>query len=486
MTAMPAFESAWIGLLLGVVGLIVLVGTRGTRLRRRLDSHGSGRWAKGRDLNLLQADPSSVAGAVVGWSGHSALRLPDEDNLLLFGVQRSGKTSTVVVPSLLNWPGTAVATSTKEELVSLTGRFRQRRGPVYVLAPMDSDVEWVKQLGLSAVAWNPLSDVTTTGFAAELADVFTSDGKASHSPHWYHSASNLLTGLFLVAHRLEGDLSMVLDFLNSTALPAYAALGKHAGDRAEGILVGFARTPQEEAGSIISTARAALSLWLDDRVAAASSAKSTFPQLAIDELLDAGGTLYLVAPAEDADRCRPFFTALLGSLLRRATAKARTQGGILSPRLLIALDEAANFARVPRLVSYVSTGPGQGIQALLCFHDLAQLRAGYGQDGAATIWNNCRARLLLPGQADLSTLELFSKSMGTETVLYRSRSWSKSGGSSSETRTARALATPDQLRRSDNPVLLFRSAPPARLNFRRWDQVPEWRDLVEAPVTTGA
>jgi type IV secretory pathway TraG/TraD family ATPase VirD4 len=486
MTAMPSFESGWIGLAFGLIGLIVLVATQGAGLWRRPDSHGSGRWARARDLKPLRSDPASVRGAVVGWSGHSALRLPDEDNLLLFGVQRSGKTSTVVVPTLLNWPGTAVATSTKEELVTLTARFRQRRGPVYVLAPVDSDVEWVKELGLTAVAWNPLSDVTTTGFAAELADVFTADGKASHSPHWYHSASNLLTGLFLVANHLEGDLSMVLDFLNSTALPAYAALGKHAGDRAEGILIGFARTPQDEAGSIISTARASLSLWLDDRVAAASSSKSTLPQLALDELLNGGGTLYLVAPAEDAERCRPFFTALLGSLLRRATAKARTQGGILKPRLLIALDEAANFARVPRLVSYVSTGPGQGIQTVLCFHDLAQLRAGYGQDGAATIWNNCRARLLLPGQAELSTLELFSKSMGTETVLYRSRSWSKSGGSSGEARTARALASPDQLRRSENPVLLFRSAPPARLNLRRWDQVPDWRALVEAPVTTGA
>jgi type IV secretory pathway TraG/TraD family ATPase VirD4 len=483
---MPAFESGWVGLLFGLVGMIVLVGTWGARLRQRPDSHGSGRWAKGGDLKMLRSDPASVDGAVVGWSGQSALRLPDEDNLLLFGVQRSGKTSTVVVPTLLNWPGTAVATSTKEELVTLTGRFRQRRGPVYVLAPMDSDLEWVNELGLTAVAWNPLSDVTTTGFAAELADVFTSDGKASHSPHWYHSASNLLTGLFLVANHLEGDLSMVLDFLNSTALPAYAALGKHVGDRAESILIGFARTPQEEAGSIISTARASLSLWLDDRVAAASSSTSALPQLAIDDLLTAGGTLYLVAPAEDAERCRPFFAALIGSLLRRATSRARSQGGVLNPRLLIALDEAANFARVPRLVSYVSTGPGQGIQTVLCFHDLAQLRAGYGQDGAATIWNNCRARLLLPGQADLSTLELFSRSMGTQTVLYRSKSWSKSGGSSGEARTARALATPDQLRMTDNPVLLFRSAPPARLTLRRWDQVPEWRDLVEAPITTGA
>ena len=272
-----------------------------------------------------------MRGAVIGWQGNKVLRLPDEDNLLVFGVQRSGKTSTVVVPSLLSWPGAVVATSTKDELVKLTGRHRAASAPVYVFAPLDSDHGGVSALGLTAVAWNPLSDISTSGLAAELADVFTAEGKASHSPHWYHSAANLLTGLFLVANHLEGDLSMVLDFLNSTALLAYAALGKQVGGRGEGILSGFARTPPEEAGSIISTARAALSLWLDDRVAETTTTSSPLPQLDLESLLASGGTLYLVAPAEDAERCRPVFTALLGSLLRRATARARAGGGVLSP-----------------------------------------------------------------------------------------------------------------------------------------------------------
>src|SRR5205807_2455053 len=140
--------------------------------------------------------------------------------------------------------------------------------------------------------------------------------------------------------------------------------------------------------------------------------------LHLDAMLETGATLYLVAPGEEAERCRVLFSALLASLLRRATARARTQSGVLTPRLLLALDEVANFARIPRLSAYVSTGPGQGIQSLLCFHDLAQLEAAYGAEDARTIWNNCRARLLLPGQADLKTLDYFSRSIGQETVLY--------------------------------------------------------------------
>src|SRR5205814_7956634 len=120
-------------------------------------------------------------------------------------------------------------------------------------------------------------------------------------------------------------------------------------------------------------------------------------------------------------RCRPLFSALLLSLLRLATSKARAQGGVLRPRLLLGLDEAANFARIPRLAAYAASGPGQGIQLLLCFHDLAQIEAGYGAEEARTIWNNCRARVLLPGQGDLRTLQQFSRAIGNETRIYESR-----------------------------------------------------------------
>jgi type IV secretory pathway TraG/TraD family ATPase VirD4 len=242
------------------------------------------------------------------------------------------------------------------------------------------------------------------------------------------------------------------------------------------LLLAHALTPDKEAGSVASTARSSLTLWNDERVASAT--RSGPDSIDLDRLLAESGTLYLVAPAEDAERCRPLFSALLMSLLRRATAKARVQGGVLSPRLLVALDEAANFARIPRLAGYASSGPGQGIQLLLCYHDLAQIEAGYGHDEARTVWNNCRARLLLPGQGDIRTLELFSRGIGDETRLYRAlQSDSRSSGST-EQRIGKPLASVDELRRMSDAVLVYANAPPARLELRRWDQVPAWRQLV--------
>ena len=317
----------------------------------------------------------------------------------------------------------------------------------------------------------------TSGAAAELADHFTSEGKRGHNAHWYLAAASLISGLVISEREQGGDMRSVVARLNSTPTSEYVGLARTLKDTtAAELLLAYALTPDKEAGSISSTARSSLSLWNDERVASAT--RSTPNALDLDRLLAESGTLYLVAPAEDAERCRPVFSALLMSLLRKATGRARVLGGVLSPRLLIALDEAANFARIPRLAGYASSGPGQGIQLLLCYHDLAQLESGYGTEEARTVWNNCRARLLLPGQGDLRTLEAFSRAIGDETRLYRSRQSDARYSSSVEQRIGKPLASVDELRRMSDTVLLYANSPPARLELRRWDQVPAWRRLV--------
>ena len=452
-------------------------------------SHGASRWADGRDRRRIgrvtRIDRSFGDGITLGLFGQRLVQSPAEDNVLLLGVQRSGKTSTVVVPTLLSWAGSVIATSTKEELVRLTAHRRMARGPVWVFAPLDRDWSWIRGLGLEPATWNPIESVSDCGSAAELADYFTADGKRGSAAHWYLSASSLITALTVFARERDGDMASVLTHLSRTAQSEYVSLSQVVADqRAGDLLLAHALTPDREAGSIASTARSCLGLWVDERICKATSTSAN--QLDLDRLLAEGGTLYLVAPAEEAERCRPLFSALIATVLRKATLRARALGGVLQPRLLLALDEAANFARIPRLAGYASSGPGQGIQLLLCFHDLAQVEAGYGRDEARTIWNNCRARLLLPGQADLSTLEHFSRAIGNETRIYSARHRDARSSSSSEQRLGHPLVAADDLRRLTKAVLLYASAPPAQLELRRWDQVREWRQLVNSRPAVSA
>lgn len=185
------------------------------------ESHGTSRWARPNERQLLGRQASTQCmhgdGIVLGWHDGRLLQSPAEDNVVLFGVQRSGKTSTVVVPTLLGWQGAAVATSTKEELVALTAQHRAKTGPVFVFAPLDRDHNWMERLGLRPATWNPLDAVDSCGAASELADHFTAEGKHGSSTHWYLAASSLITGLAVWQHERSGDMRSVLACLNRTA-----------------------------------------------------------------------------------------------------------------------------------------------------------------------------------------------------------------------------------------------------------------------------
>jgi hypothetical protein len=94
----------------------------------------------------------------------------------------------------------------------------------------------------------------------------------------------------------------------------------------------------------------------------------------------------------------------------------------------------------------------------------------------------------LPGQGDIRTLEAFSRAIGDETRIYRSRHSDGRSSSSVEQRIGKPLASVDELRRMTDAVLVYSNAPPAKVQLRRWDQVPAWRQLVGPslpPVSAG-
>jgi type IV secretory pathway TraG/TraD family ATPase VirD4 len=79
------------------------------------------------------------------------------------------------------------------------------------------------------------------------------------------------------------------------------------------------------------------------------------------------------------------------------------------------LDEVANIAPLPGLPALVSEGGGQGLVTLACLQDLSQARARWGAaaDGFLTLFGT---KLLLPGVADLYTLQLVSALAGERQV----------------------------------------------------------------------
>ena len=89
-----------------------------------------------------------------------------------------------------------------------------------------------------------------------------------------------------------------------------------------------------------------------------------------------------------------------------------------APPVLLALDEAANIAPIPDLPAMVSEGAGQGLLTLASLQDLSQARRRWGSQGDAFL-SLFGTTVVLPGIADLPTLQAISALAGDEEVPTR-------------------------------------------------------------------
>ena len=130
---------------------------------------------------------------------------------------------------------------------------------------------------------------------------------------------------------------------------------------------------------------------------------------------------------------------------------ADNNGGKLKVPTFFILDEFANIGQIPDFDKKISTSRSRKISFSVILQNLDQLEAIY-EKSYETIMGNCDTHLFL-GSNSTKTVEYFSKALGEKTISRESTSKSKdkdghkSGTNDSEQIMARALMTPDELRR---------------------------------------
>ena len=143
-----------------------------------------------------------------------------------------------------------------------------------------------------------------------------------------------------------------------------------------------------------------------------------------------------------------FFAQMIQQLYDEAD---KQPGGKLKVPTFFILDEFANIGQIPDFDKKISTSRSRKISFSVILQNLDQLEAVY-EKSYETIMGNCDTHLFL-GSNSTKTVEYFSKALGEKTISRESISKSKdkdghkSGTSDSEQIMARALMTPDELRR---------------------------------------
>lgn len=474
---------AVVGSLLAVLGGVVvwaggIPGVGATRMLVPSRLPRTSRWATGRDLRRLRVRRARPGSLVLGRRGPYLIATERETSVLVIGPTRSGKTSGLVVPNLLEWQGPAIVTSTKSELVDLTATHRGALGPVSVYDPTG-------EIGdrRDTVTWSPLVGCESLDVAWTVA-AWLCAGLQQGSPrgdsdwaHWAESGKLLIAPLLFAAAGSGQSIVEVRDWIAGFDVETpMALLEQMAGPdpaadsdarRAVAMLTSIDQRPEKERGTVFSTVTRIFSVF-NERPVAASAMTSSFDP---EAFLRRGGTLYLCTPRQAADRVASLFVGILMTVVTCAYRLAATQPrGRLSPELGLFLDELANVVPIEELPALASQGAGRGVLLMSIVQDFSQLRARYGADRANSILNNHGCKLVLPGISDPETTEVVAKLVGRGEVT--DVQVSHHGGRASRSYSLRQdqMASPDALRQlqEGTAIVLYRGKPPTIVRLRPW------------------
>lgn len=472
--------SAGFGIVFSSIGLIVvliikMVHVNSSRTNQGL--YGSARWADKKDIEnaglIGKRKKQGIESVYVGgWKDNAGtvhyLKHSGPEHVLCYAPTRSGKGVSLIIPTLLAWPQSAVITDLKGELWALTSGWRKQHANNKVLR--------FDPASMKSIHWNPLDEIQI-GSDTEVADVqnittliVDPDGQGLNS-HWQKTSQALLVGVILHAlyqskqtgipatlstvdfmlsdpNQSIGELWMAMamqEFLDGKTHPVIAAVARDMLDR-----------PEEEAGSVLSTAKSYLSLYRDP-IVAENISSSDFK---IRDLMhyESPVSLYIVSHPNDKVRLRPLIRILINMIIRKLADKVTFNNGQPAAhykhKLLLMLDEFPSLGKLEIFQESLAFLAGYGIKAYLICQDINQLKSretGYGHDESIT--SNCHIQLAFAPNR-IETAEHLSKLTGQTTVIKEQittsgRRSSMMHGHVTRTlqETQRALMTPDECMR---------------------------------------
>lgn len=442
--------ASWLAALLGLASLALrrdalrsraVIGLPAWRPRAKVTARP---WARPRDLLHLQPRDGSLNGrlaALLGalrgrrdrpepvggdsWllgslAGRPLRSLP-ESHLMAVAPTRSGKTTRVLIPSLVEHAGPAVVLVNKTEVVHETLDARRRVGPVSIFAPTSSalcESEF-------ACGWSPLIGCEKWEQALRMGRwLFDADPSASAVANdsggaRFYNREAIGTALPPLIHAatLEGlSMAAVLEWLRSgvDALDEPRTILSRRGSPAAEQAVAGIQAYDERPRSLLLMSAA----QLIDAYRFPSVQRFDRADFRADRSFDTG-TLYVVVPDSDQELLAPLVGGLLGSLLRTREQRAAT-GQPSGPHLRVLADEAAHLAPLGRLPTYLAVSAGWNVRWCLIYQSLSQLQRRYGAEADAVL-GNVLCKLFLGPIQDATTRRYIVDLLGDEPVTETSR-----------------------------------------------------------------
>ena len=370
----------------------------------------------------------------------------------------SGKSASYSIPNAFQMLGSYVFTDPKGELYDKTAGYLRKNGyeikVLNLVNPANSD------------GYNPLLHIRSEIDVDVIANTIVKGQKSESTsdPYWDDMAEMLLKALiyYLMATRPEeeqnlascselvraantnGGSNLLTELMNQLPYDHPARMNYKSIEIA----------PEKTYGSILSSLQSKLGKFDSKEIAEVTSTDT----IDFDEIGSKKTAVYVIS--SDTHKAYDFLlTIFFSQMIQQLYDYADKNGGRLKMPTFFILDEFANIGQIPDFDKKISTSRSRGISFSVILQNLDQLEAVY-EKSYETIMGNCDTHVFL-GSNSYKTVEYFSKALGEKTItreslsVNRDKQFHRQGYSDSDQVMARALMTPDELRRMDNDLCII-------------------------------
>ena len=401
----------------------------------------------------------------------------------------SGKSASYSIPNAYQCLGSYVFTDPKGELYDETAGYLRSKGyeikVLNLVRPQYSD------------GYNPLMHINSEIDVDVIANTIVKGQKTDSGgsdPFWDDSAEVLLKALiyYLLAKRPpeEQNLASCAELVRAansnggsnllTELISELPYDHPARMNYKSIEI----APEKTYSSILSTLQSKLGKFDSKEIAELTSTDT----IDFEQIGNRKTAVYVIS--SDTHTAYDFLlTIFFSQMIQQLYDYADKNGGQLKEQTFFILDEFANIGKIPDFDKKISTSRSRKISFSVILQNVDQLEAVY-EKSYETIMGNCDTHVFL-GSNSFKTVEYFSKQLGEKTIdrestsINRDKTRHKTGYSDSEQIMARALMTPDELRRLDNDqcIIFVKGLKPIKANKFYYFKHPMAREMKAVEIS---
>ena len=400
----------------------------------------------------------------------------------------SGKSASYSIPNAHQCLGSYIFTDPKGELYDRTAGYLKEQGydikVLNLVRPQFSD------------GYNPLMHISSELDIDVIANTIVKGQKtdSGSDPYWDDMAEMLLKALiyYLIATRPEEEQNL------ASCAELVRAANKNGGSNLLSDLMGqlpydhparmyyksIEIAPEKTYGSILSSLQSKLGKFDSKDIAELTSTDT----INFEEIGNKKTAVYVIS--SDTHTAYDFLlTIFFSQMIQQLYDYADQNGGRLKERTYFILDEFANIGKIPDFDKKISTSRSRGISFSVILQNIDQLEAVY-EKSYETIMGNCDTHVFL-GSNSFKTVEYFSKALGEKTIdrnsvsINKDKQNHKTGKSLSDQIMARALMTPDELRRMDNDLCIIfeKGIKPVKANKYYYFKHPMAKEMARCEIS---